>query len=381
MWRYLTSAGLARLADEMVLLAVVFLVQERTDSKMLAAVTAAAYTLPSILSGPLLGAWLDRTRRPLIALAGNQFVLATMTLGMVLSPAPWLPVLALVSGVTLPMTSGGFTSMLPRLGGDLARVTAYDSMLFSASAIVGPAAAGVVAAAWSPTAAMVVIAGLAVAGGVVTLGLRLAAPRPSLHDSLLAALRAGTAHLVRMPPLRAATVTSVVSFVGFGMLPVALPWLVQGLGSDRELAGLVFAALDLGILVSVIVLRPYLSRWRPERILFVTTGLYAVSFAAWTLAPDVVWLAALAFLAGLASGPTLTVLITARQRYTPADLLGQVSTTGASLKIGAFSLGAFAAGPLLFHGPVTVVLFVAGIQLVAVLAGLASQPASVGSPA
>ncbi|WP_447002926.1 hypothetical protein ACRAKI_24850 [Saccharothrix isguenensis] len=36
----------------------------------------------------LLGAWLDRARRPVSALAANRFVLSAMALAMVFAPAP-----------------------------------------------------------------------------------------------------------------------------------------------------------------------------------------------------------------------------------------------------------------------------------------------------
>ncbi|TWP54318.1 MFS transporter [Lentzea tibetensis] len=370
MWRYLSSAGLARLADEMVLFALVLLVADRTESMLLTALTTAGYTLPALVTGPVLGAWLDRTERPLVALAGNQFVLSVAAFGLIFVPPFGMPLLALLAGLTLPMTSGGFTSMLPRLGVDLPRVTAYDSMLYSGTAIAGPALAGTIAFAWSPSLAMVVVCALGAIGGVCTLGLVLAPAPASSHASLASALRAGTRHLVCTAPLRAATVTSVVSFVGFGMLTVSLPWLIGSIGSDRNLAGVLMGVLDLGCLLSVLALRPYLVRWLPERILFVTIALYGVALVPWAFAGNIGWLFAFALLTGLVQGPTLTSLITARQRYSPPDLLGQVSTTGASLKIGAFSLGALLAGPLLPLGPDVVVLVVVACQFVAVAVGL-----------
>lgn len=371
MWRYLTSAGLARLANEMVVVGVLLLVLDRTDNKLLISVAVAAYTVPSMVSGPVLGAWIDRARSPLIALAGNQFVQATMTLGMVFVPVGWVPVLAFVAGIALPMTSGGYTSMLPRLPGDLPRLTAFDSMLFNASAIGGPAAAGAIAALASPSAAMVVTGVVALVSGISALGLTLAPAPASSHASMGQALRAGMQTMVRTPPLRAATVTSAVSFVGFGLLVTALPWFVESVGSDRRYVGAVMAVFEAGALTSVFLLRRHLTRWLPERIVLVTVGLYGVSFALLALVGDLAWLLVVAVLAGLASGPTLVGLITTRQRYTPPDLLGQVSTTGASLKIGAFSLGALGAGPLLsVVSPASVVLVVAVLQFAAVGAGL-----------
>lgn len=372
MWRYLTSAGLARLADEMVVITLALLAWSRTGDELLTGVTTAAYALPAVVTGPLLGAWLDRTRYPLVALAGNQFLLAVMAVGLIVVPAPAMPVLAFVAGLTLPMTSGGFTSMLPRLGVDLPQVTAYDSMLYNGTAITGLALASIVAVVWSPAGAMALVSALAVAGGLVTLRLMLAPAPPSPHSSLLPALRAGARTLARTAPLRAATLTSVISFVGFGMLVVTLPVLLPLLHASSDLSGLVLAAFDLGAVLAVLAVRPYLSRWLPERVLFVTVALYGVSFALWTLAGNLVVLIGLALLAGLVSGPTLAALITARQRYSPPELLGQVSTTGASLKIGAFALGSLLAGVLLSsHTPTTALLVIAALQFVAVGAGLA----------
>ncbi|SEQ93816.1 Predicted arabinose efflux permease, MFS family [Lentzea xinjiangensis] len=375
MWRYLWSAGLARLADEMVLFALVLLVADRTGSVLLTALTTAGYTLPAVVTGPVLGAWLDRTGRPLLALAGNQFLLAGTALCLVFVPPPGMPLLAVLAGLALPMTSGGFTGMLPRLGVDLPRVTAYDSVLFSATAIVGPALAGGIAFTWSPAVAMVAVCLLGVLGGLCTLRLVLGPAPVSSHPSLVLALRAGARHLVRTAPLRAATVASVLSFAGFGMLVVALPWLVESTGADRSLGGVVMAVLDVGCVISVLALRPHLPRWLPERVLFVTIAAFGVALVPWAFAETIGWLLAFALLAGLVQGPALTSLITARQRYSPPELLGQVSTTGASLKIGAFSLGALLTG-LLPQGPGVVVLVVAACQLVAVAAGLVSGRAT-----
>src|SRR4051794_41723803 len=61
--QFLGAATVARLADEMFAIGVVLLILDRTDSPTLAGITVAAATFPAILSGPVIGAWLDRTRR------------------------------------------------------------------------------------------------------------------------------------------------------------------------------------------------------------------------------------------------------------------------------------------------------------------------------
>ena len=62
--KFLSAATLARVSDEMFSVGVVLLVLERTDSAGLAGAAVAAITLPSLISGPLLGAWLDLTGPP-----------------------------------------------------------------------------------------------------------------------------------------------------------------------------------------------------------------------------------------------------------------------------------------------------------------------------
>ncbi|MEU4449396.1 MFS transporter [Actinosynnema sp. NPDC050801] len=365
MGRYYWAAGLARLADEMVAVAVVLLALSRSESTVLSGAVIAAYTVPSILSGPLLGAWLDRTGRPVAALAANQFTLAAMAVAMVFAPAPWLVPAAFVAGITLPMTSGGFTSLVPRLATDLPRATSHDALLFNAAAIGGPGLAGVLSTAASPAVAVAVVAVLSAAGGLCTTALRVPPHPPAEHPSLRAAMKQGLRHLATTAPLRGVTVASAVGYGSVGMLTTALPLHLGTLGVDGNQAGIVWAAFEVGCVASILAVRRRLPRWRPERVVFTTVALYGVTLALWPLTPHFPVLLGLALVSGLAQGPTLTATITARQRYTPGPLLGQVSTTGASLKLGAFAVGAAGGGALLTAWPpVAVILLVAVGQLV-----------------
>jgi len=378
MGRYLVAAGLARLADEMVGVAVVLLVLDRTGSAALSGAVVAAYTVPSVLSGPLLGAWLDRARRPVAALAGNQFLLAAVAGGLVSvgDDAAALLGLAFLAGITLPMTSGGFTGLVPRLATDLQRATAHDAMVFNAAAIGGPALAAVLVSALGPASAVVALGALALAGGLWTLGLRVP-PARAEHPSLATALRRGLRHLATTAPLRGATVASVVAFGAIGVLAPVLPLHVPSLGVDDGRVGLVWAALEVGCVAGLLAVRRRLPRWRPERVVLVTVALFGAAVAAWPLAPSFPVLLALALVSGLVQGPTLTSVITARQRYTPADLLGQVSTTGASLKLGGFAAGAALGGVLVTRvDPSVMILLVAVAQWVAAALGAIAAKSS-----
>ncbi|MFD7655340.1 MFS transporter [Actinosynnema sp. NPDC059797] len=386
--RYLLSAGLARLADEMVSVAVLMLVASRTGSELLSGLVVASYTVPSVVSGPVLGAWLDRARRPVVLLVGNQVTLAAMTLAMLVAPVPLLPVLAFVAGITLPMTSGGFTSLVPRLaassGVDLDRATSRDALLFNAAAIGGPALAGVLGVVASPEAAVAAISALSLVGGLCTAALRVPPHPPGAHPSLWTAVRRGVRHLAATPPLRGSTITSVLGYGATGLVFIALPFHLEDLGAGRDSAGIAWAALETGCVVGVLVARRWLPRWRPERVVFTTVALYGLTLLLWPVAGNFTALLAVILLSGLVQGPTLPATMTARQRYTPGPLLGQVSTTGASLKIGAFALGAAAAGTLVEvwrWTPVSVILLVAACELVAASLGAIAARTGRGVPA
>ena len=80
---FYATATITRLADDMFSVGVVLLVLERTGSAALAGATVAAVTLPSLVTGPLLGAWLDRSGRRRQVMILDQVLAATSVLGIV----------------------------------------------------------------------------------------------------------------------------------------------------------------------------------------------------------------------------------------------------------------------------------------------------------
>ncbi|MCP2257875.1 putative arabinose efflux permease, MFS family [Streptoalloteichus tenebrarius] len=409
---YLLAATLTRLAGEMLPLAVVWLVLDRGGGPGLAGATVAAYTLPAVVSGPVLGAWLDRTRHVRLVLAANQVLLAVAALGLLAwagRSAPASFALAVLAGAASPMTSGGFSSLVPALPRrrPLAVVTAWDAATFNAAAIVGPALAGTLAATAGSGSAMTVSGLCAVAGlvgtaflgnGVPARGAPTSTPttappsappkktsgsRRDTHGGagdnatvavdqprLLASVVAGTRHLLRTPPLLGATVTTAVGFGSTGLLALAIPLHVERLGVEKGTAGWVWAVLEVGCAASTLLLARHLAARRPENVVFVSTAAYGLALLLWPLAPSLPVLLGAALLAGLVEGPTLPAVITARQRYTPPAMAAQVFTTGASLKIGAYALGAALGARLVPElGTTTTLVVVAVAQVVATAVG------------
>src|SRR4051794_29919105 len=151
--QFLGAATVARVADEMFAIGVVLLILDRTDSPTLAGVTVAAATFPAILSGPVIGAWLDRTGRRSLIYKIDRLLLAAVLLAILAAagraPDFVLPLLALITGVTLPVTFTGFTSMIPLMVADAvlpfanaAEAASQNLALIGGPGLAGPPAAG-----------------------------------------------------------------------------------------------------------------------------------------------------------------------------------------------------------------------------------------------
>jgi len=377
---FLLAATLARLASEMFPVAAVLLVLDRTGRPGLAGAVVAATTLPAVVTGPVLGAWLDRTSRRRVALASNQVLLAASLLGILAAagraPGWALLLLAATAGVTGPLATGGYTSMIPVLVPErlLARANALEATSFNTAAITGPAVAGVVAATAGPAGAVLAEAALAgLALPAIARMPRVTAPAGDHPAPLATAIRQGLAHLARTPVLRGVTVATAVGMGGTGLLTLALPFWAERLGAGRAGAGYLWAALETGAIAGALAAARPTAAWPPQRVVLAGLGLFGLVLAAWPLAPSFPAALALVALAGLAEGPAFAATFATRQRWSPPSLRGQIFTTAASLKLGAFAVGSALAGPVLSRAAVAGTLVAVGtIQLLAVGLGHAA---------
>jgi MFS family permease len=398
--RYLAGAAAARAGDEMsgpALLLLGFAVTGRpeTGSGLLASLTIAGAA-----GGPLFGALLDRSGRPDRLLAGT---LAAYALGIVALqaavgrvPMPALAAIALLAGLFNPAVAGGWTAQLPRVvtGRELDRGSALDGLTFSAASLAGPALAAGAAAGIGARAAALTAAGLvalAVPSACSLSRYRPAAATgtgqgaPILHPTLGRQMAAGFAVIVARRPLLRATVTSVVSYAGIGMLLVCCPLLgAQRLGGAARGALLISASAIASLTANAILARrpgpPRRRRpgcSRPDTRVLVSTLVIGASMAAAALAPGWLTLAAVA-LGGAGEGPQLTALLAVRHRETPAHLRGQVYSTAASLKIAGLAAGSALAGPLAGWSVTGCLLIAAGTQLAAAAAYLLAGPTRQG---
>jgi MFS family permease len=375
---FFAAATSARVADEMLSVAVVLHVLDRTGSAVIAGATLACVTFPSLVTAPLLGGWLDLTGRRRFAMVCDQLLAATgLTLLLFLPgtlPDGAVPALGIVVGVTYPLSFGGFTSLIPLVVPEdlLAPANALEATSFNTAMIAGPALAGTIVAAFGPAEAVMVEIVLTVAA----LALILRIPgldRPPRRDfgSLGQVVRAGLQHLVRTPPLLGATLIGGIGLGGLGLLTVTFPFFaVEHLDVGRGAAGYLWAAFAAGSAIGAVAFTGLQRRFAPERIMVVAVGMLGLIMLTWPAAHSLPIAMLLIGLGGLADGPALAATFAVRQQQTPARLHGQVMTTAVGVKIGMLALGAGSAGILLEAlDPGSVILIAAVIQLVAVGVG------------
>jgi len=343
-----------------------------TGSALLASVTIAGAA-----GGPAFGALLDRSRRPdrvlAAALAGYALGIVAVQAAVGQVPMPVVVLIALMAGLFNPAVAGGWTAQLPRIvsGHELSRGSALDAMTYSAASLAGPALAALIATGLGARPAVLAAAAL------VALAVP-AACSPSRYPPSPARARgpaphrqvaAGFAAIATRRPLLRATATSVVSYVGIGMLVVCCPVLgAQRLGGPARGALLISAIAAASLAANAMLARrPW--RGEPDTRILASTLVIGASMAAAAIAPG--WLAVPAVAAGGAGeGPQLTALFAVRHREAPEHVRGQIYTTAASLKIGGMAAGAALAGPLAGRSVTACLLLAAGTELCAAAAYL-----------
>lgn len=353
MGSYLAGAVAARTGDEMSGPALMLAGFALAGSTAEASALLAGITVSAAAGGPVLGALLDRHERPGHLLAG-ALVLYAVGLGLILLaldrlPLPVTVVIAALTGLTGPALSGGWTAQLPRTVPDdrLPRANALDAMTFSVAGLAGPVLAGGVAEVLG-TATAVLISALLIGSAIPaawTLPARPGRTRATQPTSVIGVLSAGIRVIVRRPCLARATLSTVVSCAAQGMSTACVPLLGERvLGGSGRGAVLLSCAAVSGLVANAVLAR-FPRSMTPDTIIWAGALVQAAAFASAASGRPAVLVVAL-LIAGIGEGPQLTALFAVRHREAPEQLRGQIFTTGASLKITAFAVGAALAGPL-----------------------------------
>ncbi|WP_151481369.1 MFS transporter [Streptomyces albicerus] len=383
---FLAGAAAARAGDEMsgpaLLLAGFAIGGSVTEASSL----LAGITVSAAVGGPVLGALLDRSPKPgrllawALALYAAGLMVILLSLGRL--PIELTVLIAVFTGLLGPALSGGWTAQLPRVvpRDGMPRANALDAMTFSVASLVGPALAAALAKLLGAPAAVVASAALIAFAlpAAWTLparhgpkrvrpptsvgGLKRVRPPTSVADDLAAGFRC----ITRTRPLARATLTSVISCTGLGMLITCTPLLGERAFASAADGTMLLSCTAVSALAANAVLARRPRAIAPDTVIWSSTLLLAAALLmAATGHPALVVTAALT--AGLGEGPQLVALFAVRHREAPERLRGQVFTTGASLKITGFALGAAAAGPIATRSLPAALLTAAGVQVAACL--------------
>lgn len=346
----------------------------------------AGITISAVVGGPLIGALLDRAERPGRLLAGALGLYAA-GLGAILVGLGRLPftvtlLIAVLAGLLGPALSGGWTAQLPRVVpvDGLPRANALDAMTFSAASLAGPALAGGLAEVLGAPTAVVVSAGLIglTLPGAWMLPARHGRGRDSRTSSVISDLAAGIRVVMRKPPLARATLTSVVSCVAQGMLTACMMLLGERVLGGAGRGAMLLSCAAVSALVANAVLARFPRSLAPDTVIWASALVQAAGLALATAEQPAPVIVAVLML-GIGEGPQLAALFAIRHREAPDHLRGQVFTTGASLKITGFALGASVAGPVATWSLQGALALAASVAALAALAFFVIPSARVGS--
>jgi MFS family permease len=381
--RVVLGTLLARLSGQMWVIVLVLFVLQRYHSPSLAGLAVLLSILPGLALSPVAGALLDRQGRIRLMIldyavtAGLGGTIVVLSLGHRLPP-PLLLIIVSVLGVSNILSITGvrslFPLMLPRVLWD--RANGVDTSMYSLTAVVGPAIAGIVVAGFGPEAGLFVTAAVAAIASVSMIGVQEPIARTESGGSLIGDARAALLYVVRNRSLRGLAITLFIANLGFGVVPVGLPVLVlRHLHGSAANVGQIFAVVGLAGLAAGLLIGRVNTEGR-ERLL--TAGSIAVqvptlALLAFTNSWPLVF--AIAVIAGAAESVINVAIFALRQRRTDPAWFGRAFAVSMSLNFAGAPIGSALSGPLLEHSIAVPLLLGAAISAVAVVAALVLIPA------
>ena len=346
-------------------------------SLLVAAVTAVAG-----ITGPVMGAIVDRLQHPRRAFIIAILVLISCASVLAVGIGEWsvavLVTAAMIAGLAHPLFTGAWSAQLRRIVPGMAPARAYsvDTGTYNAADIVGPALVGfayVFDAAFPGTSSMEAVVLLYVLAALVLPFVPIPArdrkrdPQPPPPRAMIK----GLAVFWHSASLRRSTVTNTIGYCAVAGIVLAAPLLGADLAGNAGVGALLLAVVAGGALCgSLILARRPLRRWGPGRIVVVTTFGVAVCLALLAAVPSMEFAVPIAVLIGIFEAPQLTSVLQIRDREAPEGMRSLVFSAATSLKTGAFSVGSVIAALLEPHGWRVVLLGSACIALIAVITGL-----------
>jgi MFS family permease len=380
--RVVLGTLLARLGGQMFEIVLVLFVLQRYQSPSLAGLTVLLSILPGLALSPVAGALLDRQGRLRLMILDYAVTGALMATIVALSlghrlPPPLLLMIVSVLGVSNILSITGarslFPLMLPRALWD--RANGLDTAMYSLTAVVGPAIAGLVVARFGPEAGLLATGGVAAIASVSLLGVHDPIARADSPGSLLGDAWAALLYVLRHRSLRGLAITLFIANIGFGVIPVGVPVLVlRQLHGSAANVGQIFAVVGLAGLVAGLLIGRISTEGKERLLIAGCIALQVPTLVLLAFATSFPMVLAIGVIAG-ATGSVINVGIFAlRQRRTDPAWFGRAFAVSMSLNFAGAPIGSALSGPLLEHSIALPLLLGAGVSVVAVVAALLLIP-------
>jgi MFS family permease len=380
------AAGLSTFANAMVVLALPWLVLERTGSPTFAGVIAAATTLPMLLGSVFAGTVVDLwgSRRTAITAdllsAGSVTAIAVMDLAGGFS----LQALAVLAFVGSLFDLSGVTArkvLLPavaeRAGRRLETVNGIHELVKATALVAGPALGGVLIGVAGASTALAVAAIAPALAALFTLLVRLQTPgrgRPSFQTAWRGA-RDGMSAVWRDPLLRLTGLMGVTLYMVY--LPIAgivLPTYFNSQNAPERL-GLFNVTLAVGGIAGALAYTFWGHRLGRKQTFVIAMITGAAGLLAMSVLPPYPILLVLAAIVGMAAGPIGPLMNLASQLRSTEQMRGRVVGIMTSSGYVGGPVGYLVGGPLVDHlGPQTAFI-VLGTLLFVLVVGASRQPA------
>jgi predicted MFS family arabinose efflux permease len=343
-------------------------------------------TLPFVLLGLPVGAWLDRVRRRPVMIAADVVRAAALTTVLVAHWSGHLTMLhlwavVLVLGVATVFFDLGAQSFVKDLvaPSELARTNGRLATLTQTALICGPPLAGWAAGLVSaPNVLLATAAGYAWSAAWLSRITGAERPARERRGHLLLEIREGLGFVWHQPVLRAVVLAGSLVNVGAAATTTLLPVLtLTRLGWTEGELGLFLGAGGVGGLAGALSAVRLAQRLGAGRAVL-TIGLLvaplslAIPFVGWPVPGPVVavgWT-----LVMYKVGFDAVLMMTFRQQATPTTLMGRVNGTMRVILTGAVALGAAAAGVLASAVGMRIALGVAALALACVWIPIAVSP-------
>ena len=356
--RLAAGVVLARIAMQMMALAVLLFVLQRFHSPSLAGITVFLGIAPGIAMSPLAGALLDRYGR--VRLMTLDYLVGAAALGSIvaldiagaLTPAVLLPIVALGS-LTYSLSNSGARSLIPLIVPKHLwdRANALDSIAYAVTTGAGPALAGALTAWAGSRIALLVTAAFYILAALMIVRLpepRLARERRPIMSDALAGIRYV---LVDNVTLRGVALVTSLLNLGFGIVIVALPVMVLArLHGDAALIGLIWAVFGFASVPSALIAGRFDSEGRERLVMGLCNLASAVGVAALAAANSAWLVVGAMLLAGLANGPFDVSMFSMRQRRTDPAWFGRAFAVSMALNWAGQPIGSALSGPLIHFG-------------------------------